>query len=405
MSLSFLLRDTDSWVSLALNIGQITCSGLDLGVLCNPIGDVNIEFPSDGIRVGTKLVASLEEDWQTVTWDWQRSNDGIAWTNVAGNGNEYTITTQDDGSQIRAIASVYQLSGAHVGKAASEPVQVGVVLIVRGGGALDEELTAEVVQQDKSRVQGVTFEWKRLPKNSGAAVELTSASSSGEASTYVPCVGDIERQLRVTATYDDEGEERTLSCERDIGKLVTDSAIYIDGVETTTAQVGDELDAKEGTGGQAARFAYSWHLNDASGTNLAETRSYLVALACGGKGIVTRMQYTAANDEQVPAQPVNSSAVMIAEPTVTVTPAAPRVGDTLTAAVNITERAAATGKGFSVKYQWYDKSNPSAMLADSKSYTPKTHGQYQVQVTLHDNANGEQLLWEKRSPDVTVAPA
>lgn len=400
--------------SFVINFFKLAVSGLEIGVKKRPIGAVNVDgCPDEGLEYNsanpTTLTAKVKEDWSVEAWKWQRSKDGQKWDNITdATKSTYQIVKDDDGNQIRVIATT-----AH-GKAASDAMQVGAVLVLEGGG-VDQELKASVSNTNPDMVE---FEWKRLPKDTDSPVEedwkpFEGAGSSEGESTYTPTLADCGAKFRVVATYQET--KQTLAREYPVPEVVINGEVYKRDdngekvVVGANACVGEELFVKEGTGGQAARFAYSWHLNDESGTNLAHTRSYIVALACGGKGIVTRMQYTDANGGQVPAQPVNSSAVMIAEPTVTVTPDARRVGDTLTAAVNITERAAASEKGISVKYQWYDKSNPSKTLAETKTYSPTTGGTYQVRVTLHDNANREQQLGELsldvKVDSVTGAPA
>ena len=64
--------------------------------------------PSGMPVVGQELTASVEHsdgEVTVVSWQWQRSADGLAWTVIEGaNGNSYTPTEADAGHRLRVIA-------------------------------------------------------------------------------------------------------------------------------------------------------------------------------------------------------------------------------------------------------------------------------------------------------------
>ncbi len=395
-------------LSFYVNIAKLAVSGLEIGVQERPIGDVNVDgAPDEGLQYDSAnpvtLTASMEEDWNAA-WQWQRSADGNKWDDITGATNTtYQIAQADDGNQIRVIATTVH------GKAASDAMQVGAVLILRGA-AVDQKLKAWVLNTDLNTVK---FEWEKLPRGADSKEESNwktfgEASSTKGASTYTPSLTDCGATFRVLATYKET--KQTLAREYLVPDVAVTASLYkLDDtgekvVVSANACVGDELYIQEGTGGAPARFAYSWYQTGTPDVSLSNQRSYIVTPDCVGKAIRAQGQYKSTNDAKYPETPATSSAITILAPSVAITPTTAKVGTELTAVVNnVKEKAADSGKGVSVQYQWYNTTSSSVALADTKTYTPNEIGQYQVKITLHDNANSGAQVGEYTSATITVS--
>lgn len=408
-----------NWLRVVLNLSKFIVSGLEVAVKKTPIGDVAVNVNPDN---PAQLIASMEEGWRVKEWQWQRSTDGKTWIDVTGDGAAYNRTNDDDGKQLRVIATVkYATTDDEVGKAVSEPVQVGVGMIlgidgkVDSTGKVDIPLLASLSCEEGVQISDVKYTWQKQKNGSASKEAVTSTNATNDTSTYTPSLDDGGATIWVVAEYKDaQGTVQSVLKSTVIDSVKTDATICSDGARTSITsamKVGDELFAKEGTGGAAARFTYSWCLEGATEPLQTESKSsYVVSPQCAGKNLYVAIQYKDDSGATYPNPPAKSAPIAIPAPSVTITPAAPKVNTELTANVsNVNVKASGTGNGFSVQYQWFFKKDQSSEFISSrepqetKTYKPKEAGQYKVKITFHDNANGEAQVGDPiESAPITV---
>lgn len=213
--------------------------------------DLKVPHPGDvlAVTVGVWKGAGL-----SLTHEWQRSIDGVAWSPIPGaTGDQYSIATTDVGRQIRVLETARSAGEqASVPSDATETVDAGVVVASPkpgsgdgGNGAGGNPSTAQLVVDREQRTVDVKH---------GAKIVITGRLVDADSQPIANAEVDVFEQLAVTA-----------ATWKKIGTIRTDSQ-------------GGYLFRPRTTASRRLRFAYSDRRDE---SNYRATREVFVSVTAG----------------------------------------------------------------------------------------------------------------------------
>jgi len=293
----------------------------------------------------------------TYTDQWQRSSDGITWTNISGaTATTYTIGTADEGSMLRAVvtatnpdASVGADTPATTTVAASPPSN-STVPTVSGTAQRASTLTATQGTWG-GLANGYNYQWQHS-LNGGTTWTAIGGANTASYTLGVSDEGSLLRIL-VTATNADGSASATSVATTTIA-AVPPANTNLPTVSGTAQRTGILSANPGGWSGAGNTYAYQWQHSSDGGVTWAPitgATSATYSLGVADEGTELRMLVTATNPDGAVSAASAASATVIASPPVntavpTVVGIAQRT-DTLTATLGTWG-----GYGNAYTYQW-----------------------------------------------------
>ena len=170
-----------------------------------------VTLSSDQPQVGMELTATLtdpDDGIEDKAWLWQRSADQDTWTAIDGaDSSSYTPVEADVGHYLKVTATYTDFLGEGKTAAAVTTASVdrpGTVTLPSDQPQVGMELTATLTDLGEG-IEDVTWLWE------GSADQVTWIAIEGaDSASYTPVGSDVDRYLKVTATYTDSlGEGKT----------------------------------------------------------------------------------------------------------------------------------------------------------------------------------------------------
>jgi hypothetical protein len=314
------------------------------------------------VLTASNTIADLDgPDLLTITYRWQRQDGDGNWVDIDGaTGETYTLTQDDVGAPVRAVAS-YTDGHDTLEEVISDPttavgnvndVPTGAVAVA-GTATQGSVLTASNTIADLDGVGTITYRWQRQDAD-GNWVDIDGAT--GE--TYTLTQDDVGAPVRAVACYTDGHdtlEEVTSDPTTAVGNVNDDptGAVAVAG----TATQGQVLTASntiadlDGVG----TITYRWQRQDADGNWVdidgATGETYTLTQDDVGHEVHAVAQYTDGHGtaEQVASNPTMAVGNVNDDPTGAVAVnGTVRVGQTLTASNTIVDP---DGVG-TITYQW-----------------------------------------------------
>ena len=341
--------------------GKSASAATTAAILADDDGTVTLS-PSR-LAVGETVTARLTDpdgNVRSVTWQWSSSSDGVSgWSDIAGaTAATYRPVALDIGVFLRATASYDDGDGT--GKSAERASTTAVaedddgsVTLSTVRPQLGDAITATVTDPDGG-VTGVAWRWASSSDGTTGWVNISGATSA----TYAVVSADIGNFLRATASYTDsagsgksaEGVSSVAVVEDDDGSVT---------LSPSSPQVGDTVTATitDPDGGvTGATWQWASSSDGTTGwTNILGTTSatYTVVDANVGNFLRASVNYDDAAGTGKSAEAVTSAAVTEDDDgSVTLSPASPEVGDTVTARLSDPD-GGVTG----ATWQWASSSN------------------------------------------------
>jgi len=294
----------------------------------------------------TLTATAVAGNGDVVTYQWQGSNDGTTWANIAGATNStYTAVEADEGNQLRVIATASSGgSGTSVASAATAAViDVAPTLSVTISGAAQEgqTLTATAVANDADAA--VTYQWQSF--NGTTWSNIAGATST----IYTAGEGDEGNQLRVVATSTDSDSSGTTVTSAATGAVV-DIAPTLSVTVSGTAQEGQVLTATGIANDSDAVVTYQWQsLTGSTWSNISSATAATYTVGESDEGHQLRVVATSSDADGSGTTATSSATALVVDiaPTLSVTVSGnAQEGQTLTAA------AVANDSDAVVTYQW-----------------------------------------------------
>ena len=171
-------------------------------------GTVALELSTTEPEVGTVITATLNDPdggIRNQSWRWQRSSNGVSWSNISGaTGSSYTPVSGDVGQRLRARVTYDDAHGT--GKSATsaatsavipEPDIHGSVTLSTNSPQVGVSVTATLADGDGG-IRNQSWRWQR--SSNGVSWSNISGATG---SSYTPVSGDVGQRLRARVTYDD----------------------------------------------------------------------------------------------------------------------------------------------------------------------------------------------------------
>ena len=242
------------------NVYELTVtarSGRDLDALDVTVDVYNVDeegevklTPTRG-TIGARITAEVTDpdgDPTSVSWEWERSETGLAgWTPIPGtNSDSYILDAEDRGYYVQATAYYSDPEGG--GKSASARTTAAVladddgrVTLSAVRVAVGDSVTARLTDPD-GNIRNLTWQWASSESRTSGWLDIPGATSS----TYTTVPDDLDNFLRATASYDDgDGPDKVADAvttaavvEDDDGEVTLSSPSPTVG-ETVTATLTD----------------------------------------------------------------------------------------------------------------------------------------------------------------------
>ena len=211
----------------------------------------------------------------TVAYQWQRSNDGVSWTNISGaSDSAYTLTTADVGQTVRVIATGSNLDGSQAaasqptGPVAQPPANLSAPHAPTGTLLNTYALSADPGSWD---TPGATFayQWMRCPAAATSLDPTCTTIVGASAQTYTLQNADIGSRVGVNVSATSVGGTSSPAAGALTGVI---GAVQFTNITPPslagTPQVPQTLTANPGTwSAPPTSLAYKWQRCDADGTS------------------------------------------------------------------------------------------------------------------------------------------
>ncbi|HEY1713593.1 MAG TPA: hypothetical protein VGG07_11860 [Solirubrobacteraceae bacterium] len=349
-------------------------------------------------------IAATTGSWAGIgnsyAYQWQRSADGVSWTNIsAATAPTYVVGKADEGDQLRMM-----VTATNPDSAASTPSAATIVVPVSPPAATTAPSFTGTAQRGAvlSAMQGIwsavanayTYQWQRSPDgttwtNISGATALTYTVQTADEADFV--------RFTVTATNPDG----TTSASSSPSNVVVSTPPVNSAVPTIigTPARSTNVSATAGTwSGIGNTYTVQWQRssNQTTWTSIAGATSFSYTIAVADEGFAVRALITAVNPDGTASQAsVATQTISSAPPVAVVSPVitgAPLRGDTL----NSTQ-GTWTGIGNAYSNQWQRSADNGVTWtnitgATSDSYT----------LTTADVGDPVRLVITAVNPDATV---
>ena len=295
ISPSYTLTDTDVNTSISVTVTAYSSLGSvssDSTVRSSvaAVGNTVAPAVTGTVRVYQTLTTT-DGTWlasPTVTYQWQRSSDGVLWNNIASaTSSTYVIATTDAGffirSQVFGSRTVSSIAYRYVANSASTVIVPGFTLVSTSApivsGSWTTGSTLSTTNGTWSSSGAFTYQWQRSTDNS------TWSSISGATSrTYLLTSDDSSRFIRVqvylTGSSGADGIAYSVSTAK-VGAPFNTLAPAISG----TLRVGNVQTVSTGTWSGTPTYTYQWQTssdgiawaNLSGETNSTYTVTYTIA--------------------------------------------------------------------------------------------------------------------------------
>jgi hypothetical protein len=372
---------------------------------------------SGSVQRGLTLASSLGS-WNGIgnvySFQWQRSPDGTAWTNIAGaTSPSYKLAVADEGDAVRLVitgtnadAGTSAPSAPSTTVAATPPVDTTVPtlsgIVARGQALISTQGTWLGVgniyaYQWQSSTDNTT--WTSIP----GATNATYGLGAGDEGTAL--------RLMLTASNADGSSSATSA-----PTTVVPSAAPVNTTAPTisgTAQRGFMLSSTPGTwSGIGNSLAYQWQRSTDNGstwTNIAAANNTTYGLGLGDEGALVRVMVIMANPDGTVGAPSAATATVTGSPPANAgtptTAGIARRGNTLSSTAGVW-----SGSGNVLALQWQRSADGTTWTSiagsTSSTYTlvPADEGDNVRLLVTAVNPDGTALAASAGTPAVTTAP-
>ena len=372
-----------------------------------------------GPAVRGDALASTEGGWSgtgnSYSYQWQRSTNGTTWTDISGaTADGYTLTTADEGDQVRLLVTASNPDGtvsapsAATGSVSSAPPVDTAPPAVSGPAQRGLTLVSEIGTWDGIG-NSYSYQWQR------SADGKTWTDIAGATGTsYEPAVADEGDVLRLVVTA--SNPDATVSADSAPTAIVTATAPSNTVTPTLSGAAvrGGTLLASDGTWlGVGNAYSDQWQRSTDGGASWtdvggATSGSYPVGVADEGSEL--RILITATNADGTATAASAPTAVVPSSPPVDQT--APTLSGTAARGHLLTATAGTwSGIGNSLAYQWQRSTDGGATWLDidgatSDSYTLAIGDEgalIRAQVTA-SNPDGTAVAVTPATPAVAASP-
>ncbi len=197
----------------------------------------------------------------TYAYQWQRSADGAAWTNITGaTSASYTLGQADEGDYVRVLVFASNPDAANVraasvatGAVQAAPPQNTVAPQVTGQGTLGAILSASAGTWTPATGVTYTYQWER---SSPAGYQSIPGAN---APTYTLAAADVGQTVRVVVTAGDIDGTQNATSSASTSILQPPQNLTAPAAPSGTLQNGSTLSADSGTWDTpGASFTYTW---------------------------------------------------------------------------------------------------------------------------------------------------
>ena len=329
-------------------------------------GPANSAVPTvTGAALRATTLTSSPGTWtgigNTYTYQWQRSADGSSWTNIAGETAwTYTLTTTDEGAQVRVLVTATNPDGTLTVPSAPTPTvrpsapSNTTVPAIAGSAQRGVTLTGTPGVWDG--IGNVyAYQWQR--SSAGGWSDIAGATGV----VYTLAVADEGQTVRLKVTA--SNADGTVSAMSSASWTVQASAPVNTTVPTIAgpAQRTTTLTSTPGTWtGNGNVYSDQWQrsADGTTWTNIAGATNSTYTLAVGDEGSQVRLLVTATNpDGSVSATSAASASVTGGAPVNTAVPA--MTGSAQRASVLTATRGVWNGIANTYAFQWQRSANGS----------------------------------------------
>ncbi len=370
-------------VTAVNSFGSATAASSGVGPILNN-APVNTGVPAvSGNPQRASTLSATSGTWtglgNVITYQWQRSVDGTAWTSINGAvSSGYTLQFADEGDAVRALVTATNASGvtsvptsATVIIAPFPPANTGLPVIT---GVAERGVTLAATQGSWTGPDNIyTYQWQR------DAGEGYVNISGATAMTYTLGTDDEGATVRVVVTATDP--DATISQASAPTAAVTDAIPVNTDIPSIsgTVQRGYTLTAASGTwAGIGNGYSYQWQRSADSGaswTNINNATDSIYAVTKADEANTLRVVVTAVNpDGTATASSAATITVPSSPPVATTAPSfvgTPQRGQVLTGA-----QGTWSAMANAYSYQWQRSADGSTWTnisgATSLSYTVQT---------------------------------
>jgi hypothetical protein len=359
-----------------------------------------------GIAQRGNVLSGSQGAWSAVgnayTYQWQRSPDGITWTNITGaTALTYTLQRADESDFVQFTVSATNPDGTATASSsptsvvvATPPVNTAIPTIV--GTALRSANVSATVGTWSGVGNTYTVQWQRSADNGTTWTNIAGAT----AFSYTIAVADegsVIRALIGAVNPDGTGSKGSAAT-----PLVSAAPpVAVNGPVITGAPLrGDTLNSSQGTWtGIGNAYSNQWQRSADDGatwTNITGATSDSYTLSTADENDFVRLRVTAVNLDATVAAPSNRTMAVSPTPPVNTAPpgiaGAPQRGLTLTSAVGTWN-----GIGNTYTFQWQRS-------ADGTTWTDITGANgSSYQVARADEGDAVRIMVTGTNADDTVA--
>ncbi|MGZ4166532.1 MAG: hypothetical protein ACXVFO_08000 [Solirubrobacteraceae bacterium] len=391
----------------AVNPDGTAANGSAATAVISAAPPVNTTAPTiTGAPLRGDTLTSTQGAWSGIgnayAYQWQRSADGTAWTNVAGaTADSYTLTTADVGDAVRLLvtvanpdATVSAPSPATVAVSATPPVNTAVPAI-SGAAQRGLVLTSAVGTWD-----GIgdmfTFQWQR---SADATTWTNITGATGQ--SYQLTVADEGDAVRLLVTGTNPDGSASAASAPSATVAATRPVNTVPQVISGSAQRGQTLSSSLGTWlGIGNSYAYQWQRSTDSGTtwtNIAGATTGSYPLGVTDENSQLRVVITASNADGTSS--VASAATATVPTAAPMNTVAPTVTGTARRGFLLTATPGTwTGIGNTLAYQWQRSTDGGSTWSSIAGATSNTYT-----VGVGDEGTALRMLVTAANPDGTVS--
>ena len=347
------------------------------------------------------ILAGSQGTWNGVgnayTYQWQRSPDGTAWTNISGaTGLTYTVQTADESEFLRLTVSVTNPDGAAVASspsssvvAATPPANTTAPTIL--GSAVRSGSLGATVGAWSGVGNTYTCQWQRSADGGATWTNIAGAT----AFTYTVAVADEGSALRARITA--VNPDATTTAASAATAVVSPAPPVSTGAPTITGAAlrGDTLTSTQGTwSGIGNAYAYQWQrsADGTTWTNIPNATADSYTLTRADVGDAIRLLITATNADATVSAATPATGTVSATPPVNT--AAPAISGAAQRGLVLSSAAGTwDGIGNIFAFQWQRSADGSTWT----SIAGATGQSYQL--TVADEGDAVRLEVTGTNPD------
>jgi hypothetical protein len=271
----------------------------------------------EGSTLTATPVAGPAGDSGSVSYLWQSSADGVAFTPIAGAANSatYVLAEGDENREVRVEATFTDQFGHSViadsnATTAVKDVPPTLSVSIAGKAVEGQTLTATPVIGTDGDGGTISYVWE----SSADGIIFTPIAGAANGASYVLAEGDENREVRVEATFTDDTDQ-SVTADSNATTSVKDVPPTLSLAIAGQAVQGQTLTAVPtiGTDADGGTIAFQWQFstNGVTWTNItgANASTYLVQQGDGGHELRVEATFTDDTHQSVTADSGATAAV------------------------------------------------------------------------------------------------